>query len=122
MVTNSNLPQRVVAQPLTQAIPLSTLIPDERAGSISELVGHTINIYRVERFHSENYNADGFRLVLRTTKDGAETSGDMLFTGFAKPILRVVNILLGSPDAILRELTPPISAEVVAIGASVGLK
>ena len=122
MVTNSNLPQRVVAQPLTQAVPLSSIIPDDRAGSISELVGHTINIYRVERFHSANYDADGFRLILRTTKDGVETSGDMLFTGFAKPILRIVNVLLGSPDAVLRELNPPISAEVVAIGASVGLK
>jgi len=121
-MASSNLPQRVVAQPLTQAVPLSTLIPDERAGSVSELVGHTINIYRVERFHSANYDADGFRLVLRTTKDGVETSGDMLFTGFAKPILRVVNVLLGSPDAVLRELTPPVSCEVIAIGASVGLR
>ena len=100
MVTNSNLPQRVVAQSLTQAVPLSTIIPDDRAGSISELVGHTINVYRVERFHSENYDSHGFRLILRTTKDGVETSGDMLFTGFAKPILRVVNVLLGSPDAV----------------------
>ena len=122
MQPNPNIPVRVVAQPLIQAVPLSSLIPDERAGSISELVGHTINIYRVERLHSSNYDADGFRLVLRIVTDGAETSGDMLFTGFAKPILRIVNVLLGSPDAVLRELNPPISAEVVAIGASVGLK
>lgn len=122
MQPNPNIPVRVVAQPLIQAVPLSSLIPDERAGSISELVGHTINIYRVERFHSSNYDADGFRLVLRIVTDGAETSGDMLFTGFAKSILRVVNVLLGSPETVLRELNPPVSAEVVAIGTSVGLK
>ena len=119
----STLPNRT--QPLSQvvrSVPLADLYTDDRAGSLSELVGQSINIYRVERFHSANYDADGFRLVLRTTTDGVETSGDMLFTGFAKPILRVVNVLLGSPDAVLRELTPPVSAEVVAIGASVGLR
>ena len=121
-MASSNLPQRVVAQPLTQAVPLSTLIPDERAGSISELVGSTVNLYRVDRFHSANYDSDGFRLVLRTTKDGVETSGDLLITGFAKPVMRIVNVLLGSPDAVLRELTPPVSCEVIAIGASVGLR
>jgi hypothetical protein len=116
------LPTRVVAQPLVQAVPLSSIIPDERAGSISDLVGHTVHLYRVERFHSANYDADGFRLVLRTVIDGVETSGDMLITGFAKPVLRVVNILLGGPDTILKELHPPVVAEVIALGSSVGLK
>lgn len=118
----NRLPARPTTQPLTQAIPLSTLVPDERAGSISELVGSTVNLYRVERFHSANYDSDGFRIVLRTTKDGVETSGDLLITGFAKPVMRIVLTLLGSPDAVLKELNPPVSCEVIAIGASVGLR
>ena len=118
-----NQPNRT--QPLTKvvaAVPLSDLYSDDRAGSLSELVGQSINIYRVERFHSETYASEGFRLVLRTTLNGIETSGDLLFTGFAKPVMRVVAVLLEGPDAILRECDPPISCTVVQQGTTYGLK
>ncbi len=114
------IPARVVK--LSDAIPLSEVMPDERAGSISDLVGQTIHIYRVETFTSETYQSQGFRLVLRVTNAGVETTGDMLFTGFAKPVLRVVLHLLGDPNAVLKTLDPPIAAEVFALGASVGLR
>jgi len=118
-----NQPNRT--QPLSKvvsAVPLSDLYSDDRAGSLSELVGTSINIYRVERFHSETYSSDGFRLVLRTTLNGIETSGDLLFTGFAKPVMRIVAVLLEGPDAILRECDPPISCTVVQQGNTYGLK
>jgi len=118
-----NQPNRT--QPLTKVVsttPLSDLYTDDRAGSLSELVGTSINIYRVERFRSETYASDGFRLVLRTTLNGIETSGDLLFTGFAKPVMRVVAVLLEGPDAILRECDPPISCTVVQQGNTYGLK
>ena len=118
-----NQPNRT--QPLSKvvaAVPLSDLYSDDRAGSLSELVGTSINIYRVERFHSETYSSDGFRLVLRTTLNGIETSGDLLFTGFAKPVMRVVAVLLEGPDAILRECDPPVSCTVVQQGNTYGLK
>jgi hypothetical protein len=101
---------------------LSDLYTDDRHGSLSELVGTSINIYRVERFHSDTYDSDGFRLVLRTTLNGVETSGDLLFTGFAKPVMRVVNVLLERPETILRECDPPIACTVVQVGNSYGLK
>ena len=112
-------------QPLTQVVkttPLSDLYVDDRAGSLAELVGQSINVYRVEKFRSEQYDSDGFRLTLRTTNDGVETSGDLLFTGSAKPVMRVVYSLLGHPDTILRECSPPISATVVQQGNTYGLK
>jgi len=118
-----NQPNRT--QPLSKvvsAVPLSDLYSDDRAGSLSELVGTSINIYRVERFHSETYSSDGFRLVLRTTLNGIETSGDLLFTGFAKPVMRIVAVLLEGPDAILREWDPPISCTGVQQGNTYGLK
>jgi len=118
-----NQPNRT--QPLSQvvrSVPLSDLYTDDRAGSLSELVGQSINIYRVERFHSETYGSDGFRLVLRTTTNNVETSGDLLFTGFSKSVMRVVNVLLEGPDAILRECDPPISCTVVQQGNTYGLK
>jgi hypothetical protein len=118
-----NQPNRT--QPLSKVVsttPLSDLYTDDRAGSLSELVGTSINIYRVERFRSETYSSDGFRLVLRTTLNGIETSGDLLFTGFAKPVMRVVAVLLEGPDAILRECDPPISCTVVQQGNTYGLK
>ena len=118
-----NQPNRT--QPLTKVVsttPLSDLYSDDRAGSLSELVGQSINIYRVERFRSETYASDGFRLVLRTTLNGIETSGDLLFTGFAKPVMRIVAVLLEGPDAILRECDPPISCTVVQQGNTYGLK
>ena len=116
-------PNRVTAKPLTITIsqPLSSIVSDDRAGSLSELVGTSIHIYRVERFRSEQYQSDGFRLVLRTQSDGVETSGDLLFTGFAKPVMRTVLALLGHPDTILRECDPPIAATVVQMGNTYGL-
>ena len=123
MTVAINQPNRT--QPLSKVVsttPLSDLYTDDRAGSLSELVGTSINIYRVERFHSETYSSDGFRLVLRTTLNGIETSGDLLFTGFAKPVMRVVAVLLEGPDAILRECDPPISCTVVQQGNTYGLK
>ena len=118
-----NQPNRT--QPLSQVVkatPLSSLYSDDRAGSLSELVGQSINIYRVERFRSETYASDGFRLVLRTTLNGIETSGDLLFTGFAKPVMRIVAVLLEHPDTVLRECDPPISCIVVQQGNTYGLK
>ena len=116
-------PNRVTAKPLTLTVstPLSSIVADERAGSLSELVGTAIHIYRVERFRSEQYASDGFRIVLRTQSDGVETSGDMLFTGFAKPVMRTVLALLEHPDTILRECDPPISCTVVQMGNTYGL-
>jgi len=118
-----NLPSR--AAPLSKVIPsvpLASLYSDDRAGSLSELVGQSINIYRVEKFHSDTYGSDGFRLTLRTTLNGVETSGDLLFTGFAKPVMRVVLVLLEHPDTVLRECDPPISCTVVQQGNTYGLK
>lgn len=123
MTVAINQPNRT--QPLSKVVPtvpLSDLYSDDRAGSLSELVGTSINIYRVERFRSETYSSDGFRLVLRTTLNGIETSGDLLFTGFAKPVMRVVAVLLEGPDTILRECDPPISCTVVQQGNTYGLK
>ena len=123
MTVAINQPNRT--QPLSQVVkatPLSDLYSDDRAGSLSELVGQSINVYRVEKFRSETYDSDGFRLVLRTTTNGVETSGDLLFTGFAKPVMRVVSVLLGHPDTILRECDPPISCTVVQQGNTYGLK
>ena len=116
-------PNRVTAKPLTITIsqPLSSIVTDDRAGSLSELVGTAIHIYRVERFRSEQYASDGFRIVLRTQSDGVETSGDLLFTGFAKPVMRVVLALLEHPDTILRECDPPIAATVTQMGNTYGL-
>ena len=122
-MASSTLPNRT--QPLSQvvkSVPLSDLYTDDRAGSLSELVGQSINIYRVERFRSDTYDSDGFRLVLRTTTNGIETSGDLLFTGFSKSVMRVVNVLLERPETILRECDPPISCTVVQQGNTYGLK
>lgn len=118
-----NQPSRT--QPLSKVVPttpLSALYSDDRAGSLAELVGQSINIYRIEKFRSETYDTDGFRMVLRTTTNGVETSGDLLFTGFAKPVMRVVAVLLEHPDTILRECDPPIAATVVQQGNTYGLK
>ena len=116
-------PNRVTAQPLaiTRSTPLSSIVADDRAGSLSELVGTAIHIYRVEKFRSEQYASDGFRIVLRTQSDGVETSGDMLFTGFAKPVMRTVLALLEHPDTVLRECDPPISCTVVQMGNTYGI-
>jgi len=118
-----NQPNRT--QPLSKVVPtvpLSDLYTDDRAGSLAQLVGETINIYRVEKFWSEQYSSDGFRLVLRTTVGGVENSGDLLFTGFSKSVMRIVMVLLEGPDAILRECDPPISCSVVQQGTGYGLK
>ena len=116
-------PNRVTAKPLTMTVstPLSSIVTDDRAGSLSELVGTAIHIYRIEKFRSEQYNRDGFRIVLRTQSDGVETSGDMLFTGFAMPVMRTVLALLEHPDTILRECDPPISCTVTQMGNTYGL-
>ena len=116
-------PNRVTAKPLTMTVstPLSSIVADDRAGSLSELVGTAIHIYRIEKFRSEQYNRDGFRIVLRTQSDGVETSGDMLFTGFAMPVMRTVLALLEHPDTILRECDPPISCTVTQMGNTYGL-
>lgn len=118
-----NQPNRT--QPLSQVVrttPLSDLYTDDRAGTLAQLVGESINIYRVEKFWSEQYSSDGFRLVLRTTVAGVENSGDLLFTGFSKSVMRIVLVLLEGPDAILRECDPPISCTVVQQGTGYGLK
>ena len=125
MVTQSLSSARRPAAVIVASIQLSDMVSDDRAGSLAELVGQTVNIYAVERFRSETYDTSGFRLTLRITLEGAETTGDLLYTGFSKAVMRIVNTLLGElavDNAILRVFQIPIACHVVQLGNTYGLR
>ena len=122
MVTQSLGNARRPASIIVASTPLSDIVTDDRAGSLAELVGQSVNIYVVERFRSETYDTNGFRLTLRITQDGAETTGDLLYTGFSKAVMRIVNTLMADDNAILRAFDTPIACSVVQLGNTYGLK
>ena len=122
MVTQSLGNVRRPASIIVASTPLSDIVTDDRAGSLAELVGQSVNIYVVERFRSETYDTNGFRLTLRITQDGAETTGDLLYTGFTKAVMRVVSQLLNDDTAILRTFDTPIACHVVQLGNTYGIK
>ena len=122
MVTQSLSNARRPASVIVASVPLSDIVTDDRAGSLAELVGQSVNIYVVERFRSETYDTNGFRLTLRITQDGAETTGDLLYTGFSKAVMRIVNTLMADDTAVLRAFEQPIACSVVQLGNTYGLK
>ena len=121
MVTQSLSSARRPASVIVASVQLSDIVTDDRAGSLAELVGQSINIYGVERFRSEQYDTHGFRLTLRVTVDGVETTDDLLYTGFSKAVMRVVSQLLADDTAILTFDTP-IACHVVQLGNTYGIK
>ena len=122
MVTQSLSNARRPASVIVASVALSDIVTDDRAGSLAELVGQSINIYGVERFRSEQYDTSGFRLTLRVTVDGVETTDDLLYTGFSKAVMRVVSQLLNDDTAILRTFDTPIACHVVQLGNTYGIK
>ena len=122
MVTQSLSSARRPANVIVASVALSDIVTDDRAGSLAELVGQSINIYGVERFRSEQYDTSGFRLTLRVTVDGVETTDDLLYTGFSKAVMRVVSQLLNDDTAILRTFDTPIACHVVQLGNTYGIK
>ena len=122
MVPQSLSNARRPASVIVASVQLSDIVTDDRAGSLAELVGQSINVYGVERFRSEQYDTSGFRLTLRVTVDGVETTDDLLYTGFSKAVMRVVSQLLADDTAILRTFDTPIACHVVQLGNTYGIK
>lgn len=104
------------------AVSLGDMLPDERAGSLAELVGYTILIHSIERFTSATYNQNGARLQLQLIEGDTVTEPVMTFTTMSQQVMRIVDRLMDDPHATYRHLERPIQCSVIQVGKGYGLR
>lgn len=104
------------------AVSLGEMLPDDRTGSLAELVGYTILIHSVERFTSTTYNQNGARLQLQIVEGNTVAEPMLTFTTMSQQVMRIVDRILDDPHAIYRHLERPIQCSVIQVGKGYGLR
>ena len=114
--------------PITRSVPTAPITATRRLSDVyvasgesvplSDLVGHFLHLYGIERVNSEQYG-EGFRLsVKEADAQGAELDEEFVIVTFAYRIKQLGNAILG--ESMYAPFSPPIRCQVTSFSTAKG--